>query len=235
MNIEENNITFTFSEQMTVTKFDDTKFYRESYNKLPNCKGVDIIADSGEMLQLIEVKNCSGHEAENAWRTSVNNSKLSSAPLTIDVEGYKLNIRAAVVIIHNGRVLVHRNTESNHYALLGGRVKIDEDSETTVKREVKEELGKEIEIIGYVSTIENFFEMKDKKYHEIEFVYKAEFINEEDEKIEYNLKNIEGEDWIKYEWLELDKIDLYPLKPKVIKDVLKENKFPVHKINKDMI
>lgn len=86
MNIEENNITFTFSEQMTVTKFDDTKFYRESYNKLPNCKGVDIIADSGEMLQLIEVKNCSGHEAENAWRTSVNNSKLSSAPLTIDVE-----------------------------------------------------------------------------------------------------------------------------------------------------
>lgn len=155
--------------------------------------------------------------------------------LTIDVEDYKLNIRAAVVIIHNGRVLVHRNTESNHYALLGGRVKIDEDSETTVKREVKEELGKEIEIIGYVSTIENFFEMKDKKYHEIEFVYKAEFINEEDKKIKYNLKNIEGEDWIKYEWLELDKIDLYPLKPKVIKDVLKENKFPVHKINKDMI
>lgn len=155
--------------------------------------------------------------------------------LTIDVEDYKLNIRAAVVIIHNGKVLVHRNTESNHYALLGGGVKIGENSENTVKREIKEEIGKEIEIIGYVSTVENFFEMKGKKYHEIEFIHKAEFINEEDKKIEYTLKNIEGEDWIQYEWLELDKIDLYPLMPKVIRDVLKENKFPVHRINKDIV
>ena len=155
--------------------------------------------------------------------------------LTIEVENYKLNIRAAVLIIHNGKVLVHRNRESNHYALLGGRVKIGEDSETTVKREVKEELGKKIEILDYVSTIENFFEMKGKKYHEIEFVYKAEFINEEDKKIEHTLQNIEGEDWIQYEWLELDKIDVYPLMPKAIKNILKENKFPVHKINNDMV
>lgn len=155
--------------------------------------------------------------------------------LTIDVEDYKLNIRAAVIIIHNGKVLVHKNTESNHYALLGGRVVIGEDSESTIKREIKEEIGKEIEIIGYISTIENFFEMKGKKYHEIEFVHMAEFINEEDKKIEYTLKNIEGEDWIQYEWIELDKIDLYPLKPKAIKNVLKENKFPVHKINRDMV
>lgn len=152
--------------------------------------------------------------------------------LTLDVEDYKLNIRAAVVIIHNGKLLTHRNIESNHYALLGGRVEIGEDSETTVKREVKEELGKEIEITGYISTVENFFEMKGQKYHEIEFVHKAEFVNEEDKKIEYTLKNIEGEDWIQYEWIEINKIDSYPLMPKVIKKVLKENKFPVHKINK---
>lgn len=86
MNIEESNLTFTFPERMIVSKFDDTKFYRESYNRQPNCKGVDIIADSDEMLQLIEVKNCTGHEVENAWRTSANNSKLTSAPLTLDVE-----------------------------------------------------------------------------------------------------------------------------------------------------
>lgn len=86
MNIEESNLTFMFPEQMAVTKFDGTKYYRESYRKQPYGKGVDIIADSGEMLQLIEVKNCTGHEAENAWRTSVNNSKLASAPATLDVE-----------------------------------------------------------------------------------------------------------------------------------------------------
>ena len=117
---------------------------------------------------------------------------------------------------------------------MGGRVKIGEDSETTVKREVMEELGKKIEVIGYVTTIENFFEMKGSKYHEILFVHKAEFVDKEDKKIEYTLKNTEGEYWLKYEWLDISKIDEYPLLPTSIKSVLKENKFPVHKINKDI-
>lgn len=86
MNIEESNLIFEFSEQVIVSKFDDTAFYRQTYNKQPSCKGVDIIADSSEMIQLIEVKNCTGHESENMWRTSVNNSKLSSAPSTLDVD-----------------------------------------------------------------------------------------------------------------------------------------------------
>ena len=154
--------------------------------------------------------------------------------LTIDVEDYKLNVRAAGVIIHNNKILVHKNINSDHYALIGGRVEIGEDSETTVKREVEEELGKEVEITGYVSTIENFFEMKGKKYHEILFIHKAEFSKEEDKKIEYTLKNVEGKDYLQYEWLELEKIEEYPLLPKIVKTVLKENKFPVHKINKEI-
>ncbi len=154
--------------------------------------------------------------------------------LTIDVEDYKLNVRATVIIEHNGKILAHKNVRSNHYALIGGRVKIGEDSETTVKREMMEELGKKIEVTGYVATIENFFEMNGTKYHEILFVHKAEFVNEEDKKIEYSLKNIEGEDWLQYEWLDISKIDEYPLLPSSIKSVLKENKFPVHKITKDI-
>ncbi|MFQ8785575.1 MAG: NUDIX hydrolase [Clostridia bacterium] len=154
--------------------------------------------------------------------------------LTIDVEDYKLNVRATVIIEHNGKILAHKNIHSNHYALIGGRVKIGEDSESTVKREMLEELGKEIEVTGYVATIENFFEMKDSKYHEILFVHKAEFVDEYDKKIDYNLKNVEGEDWLQYEWLDISKIDEYPLLPTSIKSVLKENKFPVHKITKDI-
>lgn len=154
--------------------------------------------------------------------------------LTIDVEDYKLNVRAAGVIIHNNKVLAHKNINSDHYALIGGRVAIGDDSEKTVKREIQEELGKEIEITGYVATIENFFEMKDQKYHEILFIHRAEFKNEEDKKIEYTLKNIEGKDYLQYEWLDLGKIEEYPLLPEAVKEVLKENKFPVHKINNEM-
>ena len=154
--------------------------------------------------------------------------------ITIDVEDYKLNVRAAGVIIHNNKVLVHKNINSNHYALVGGRIEIGENSADTIKREIKEELGKEIEIIGYISTIENFFEMGGSKYHEIMFVHKVEFANEEDQCIEYTLKNIEGKEYLRYEWLDVNKIDEYPLWPKAIREILKENKFPVHKINYDV-
>ena len=154
--------------------------------------------------------------------------------ITIDVDDYKLNVRAAGVMIHNGKILVHKNVNSDHYALIGGRVEIGENSADTVKREIKEELGKDIEITGYISTIENFFEMKGSKYHEIMFVHKIEFTNEEDKKIEYTIKNIEGKDYLQYEWIELEKIAEYEVVPKVIKDVLKENKFPTHKINDEL-
>ena len=154
--------------------------------------------------------------------------------ITINIEDYKLNIRAAGVIIHNGKILLHRNINSDHYALIGGRVEIGESSVDTIKREIKEELGKDIEITGYVSTIENFFEMEGSKYHEIMFVHKIEFSNEEDKKIEYMMKNIEGKDYLQYEWIDLNSIDEYPVLPIAIKDILKENKFPIHKINHDL-
>ena len=67
--------------------------------------------------------------------------------ITIDIDDYKLNVRAAGVIIHNNILLVHRNINSDHYALVGGRVQIGEDSETTVKREIaiEKELRSKIE------------------------------------------------------------------------------------------
>lgn len=154
--------------------------------------------------------------------------------ITIDVKDYKLNVRSAGVIIHNGKILLHRNVNSGHYALIGGRVEIGESSTDTIKREIKEELGKDIKITGYISTIENFFEINGSKYHEIMFVHKIEFTNKEDQKIEYTMQNIEGKEYLQYEWIDLDIIDEYQLLPKAMKDVLKENRFPVHKINNEL-
>lgn len=153
--------------------------------------------------------------------------------LTLDVGEYKLNIRAAGAIIHNNKILAHKNTNSDHYALIGGRVEIGENSEDTVKREIMEETGKEVETIGYISTIENFFEMQGKKYHEIMFIHKVEFINQQDKQIQETIKNIEGKDYLQYEWLDIEKIDQYNILPKIIKEILKEEKFPVHRINNE--
>lgn len=154
--------------------------------------------------------------------------------ITVDIDDYKLNVRSSAIIIHNNKVLLHRNIKSDHYALIGGRVEIGEDSEKTIIREILEETGKKIQITGYVTTLENFFEMKQSKYHEILFIYKAEFLDNNDREIEYTIKNIEGKDYIQYEWIDLNKIDEYPIKPEAIKNILKEKVFPAHKINDDL-
>lgn len=153
--------------------------------------------------------------------------------LTLDVEDYKLNIRAAGVIIHNNKILAHRNLKKDHYCIPGGRVEIGENSEETVKREIQEELGKQIEITGYVATIENFFEMNESKYHEIYFLHEIEFTNEEDKKINYTMHNEEGKEYLQYEWLDLDRIEEYNILPNCLKKVLKSKNFPVHMINDD--
>ncbi len=58
-------------------------------------------------------------------------------------------------------------------------IKIDrEDIEEIISSKLNTE-----EIIDYISTIENFFEMNGIKYHEIYFLYKIDFVNEEDRKI----------------------------------------------------
>lgn len=154
--------------------------------------------------------------------------------ITIDIEDYRLNIRAAGIIIHNNKVLVHRDINKSHYALIGGRVAVGENSEETVKREIMEEIGKEVNIIEYIATVENFFKSDEIKYHEILFIYKAEFKNNEDKLIQEKMKNIEGKDYLQYEWLDLDKIDNYQILPETMKEILKEKKFPTHKINNEL-
>lgn len=154
--------------------------------------------------------------------------------ITVKVgDDHTLNVRAAAIIIHNNKVLLHKNKYEDYYALLGGRTQIGESSIETVKREVMEEIGKEIEVTGYCCTIENFFNFRDSEYHEIMFVHLAEFVNDEDKKIEETLQNVEEKERLEYKWIDLDKINDYKIKPEQIKKVLSEGKFPVHVVNDD--
>lgn len=86
MEIKEGSLTFVFAENAKSIKFDDTNFYRKKFNKLPGGKGVDIIVDDKDRLQLIEIKNCIGFETENVWRTSTNNSRANEGEDSFDIE-----------------------------------------------------------------------------------------------------------------------------------------------------
>lgn len=158
-----------------------------------------------------------------------------SKDITIEVEKqYILNCRATGVIIHNNKILFHHTLKETYYALMGGRVHIGEDSRSAVIREFKEELGKDVEIIQDITTIENFFDFRGKKYHEISFVYQLEFKDDEDKKIEETLHCIENNKKdLQYEWIEIDRLDEYDIRPKVMINVLKNKEYKAHTINID--
>lgn len=84
---EESRLKFGFPEESHVIKFDDTLFYRKSFNKLPNSKGVDFIEVDKHSISFIEVKNCCGDEGNCRWRIYPNNQKKDTSHTYVDVEG----------------------------------------------------------------------------------------------------------------------------------------------------
>lgn len=84
---EESGLKFQFPENDTVIKFDDTKFYRDYFNKLPKAKGVDFISVDKNKIAFIEVKNCIGDEGNCRWRIAPNNQKRNKTHTSVNVEG----------------------------------------------------------------------------------------------------------------------------------------------------
>ena len=84
---EESGLKFGFPDGDSVVKFDDTKFYRNSFNALPESKGVDFISTGQDAISFIEVKNCLGDEGNNRWRIAPDNQKHDTTATNNDVTG----------------------------------------------------------------------------------------------------------------------------------------------------
>lgn len=78
MDINESRLTFRFSGQ--ALKFDDTDYYRSYFNAFPQSKGLDVISCGDTYALLLEIKNFSGDEPNQAWRLHPDNKRLACAP-----------------------------------------------------------------------------------------------------------------------------------------------------------
>ena len=91
----------------------------------------------------------------------------------------KIVTKAICVIKKGDKFLFSIDYDSqkrSHYARpLGGHVEFQEFSKDTVIREFKEETGFEITTPTLLTVLENIFELEGMPYHEIVFLYRAEF------------------------------------------------------------
>jgi len=149
--------------------------------------------------------------------------------LSIIVDDIKFNYRVAIIFECAGKILVEVNPEVDYVVIPGGRVKVLENSLEALKRETNEELGYDLNIdnIKLKMMIENFFIIKDVKYHEMGLIY-IKKINEDS--ILYTEK-LTNKDSINsyYEWVSINKINEINLLPTVIKDNILNKEF-VHVI-----
>lgn len=89
-------------------------------------------------------------------------------------DNFVFNARTSVIIRYQDNYLVSKKSNCDYYSLPGGRIKLNEDSKSSIIREIKEELG--WDLIDYnitlLEVVENFFSYSNgDKFHEYLFIY----------------------------------------------------------------
>ncbi len=79
--------------------------------------------------------------------------------------------RIAGVAIEDGRVLLHQAESDDFWALPGGRAELLEPAAATLRREMQEELGIDVEVVRLLWLVENFFEYEGMDIHELGFYF----------------------------------------------------------------
>jgi len=126
---------------------------------------------------------------------------------------------AICVFSNSGRILVFEGQDpvksETFYRPLGGGIEFGESSETTVRRELKEELNVDVDRIRFLGVLENIFTFNGNSYHEIVMVFDGALVDSElYAQAEIHGKEANGDD-IRATWKSLDEFEsgqsiLYP-------------------------
>lgn len=145
--------------------------------------------------------------------------------LSLMVGNVKFNYRAGLLITKNNKVLVECNPDYDFVTIPGGRVKTKESSIDALIRELEEEMHITIskEEVRFKSVIENFFELDNKDYHELFFLYKLN-VEDKDDRFMEDMINYDSEKSY-YKWVDKDKLDEVNLLPKPIRKISTNDEF----------
>ena len=146
--------------------------------------------------------------------------------IKIKTNDYNFKFRVSGLVIRNNKLLLVDMDDSGFLCLPGGYVELGETTEEAVKRELIEEIGKDVTIKKYLGVVENYFINKfSKKIHEISFYYTMDLVDKKLEQKNFTLiENDKGHNIkLDFKWIDLDEIDKFDISPKFLKDLFKNN------------
>ena len=121
-------------------------------------------------------------------------------------------VRVAALILQNGKLLVTQDKDK--YYTIGGAIQVNESTEDALVREVREELGVKAQAGQLAFVVENRFEQDGVYYHNIEFHYLVDLLEDAP------LTMQEDEKTQPCEWIDLDKLEDIQLVPAFLKTAL---------------
>lgn len=146
--------------------------------------------------------------------------------LKIKSEKEEFHVRACGIIEQENKFLIMKVNKTSYYHIPGGHIEIGEDSKQAVIREIKEEIGCDIQEANLFAIQENFWIKDDKKCHGIEFYYivkpKQKLQIKDYEKIE---NDKDGEKLLEIKWVTADELKNIDLRPNNIKNMLIDGKY----------
>ena len=106
----------------------------------------------------------------------------------------KFEIVARAVVVNDDKILLCYNPQTSNYFLPGGHVEVGEPAGETLKRELKEEFDLTARDPQFIGAVENMYEERDAKHHELNLIFTVAF---DDPTVRLQ------EDHISFTWCEL--------------------------------
>ncbi|MGU3369664.1 NUDIX hydrolase [Bacillus mycoides] len=141
--------------------------------------------------------------------------------LTFKVEETCFNYRVRAICKHDNKILILQDEGEEYWYVPGGRVKMLENSEDALKRELAEEVGVPIKVKRLIWSVENFFTLSERKFHEISFYYEVELHELPANGADQYILEEEGRKYL-FKWVPVEELDAYNLQPAFIKDKVKD-------------
>jgi len=142
--------------------------------------------------------------------------------ITFDEGNLRFNYRVVGIAIDGDRVLLQTTEEEDFWFLPGGRGELLEPAEETLKREMQEELGVEIQVSRLIWVVENFFYHDGKSYHELGLYLLMELPEKSQVR---ELTEFSGTDnglKLTFKWYQLDDLTDIALYPSFLRGALKK-------------
>lgn len=128
----------------------------------------------------------------------------------------KFHLLARAVILREGRLLVARDIGEKYVFLPGGHIELGEDAHGALRREMLEELGREIDILGYLGAVEHRWPGPAAMNHEISHVFECSLRTDPDGDPVRSL-----ESHLEFFFMPVEAVDEYDLRPHPFKALIR--------------